>query len=405
MLGFFAQNARWLSAGAFLAFGSSFGQTFFLSVFAGDIRAAFGLSHGEWASIYAMGTLTSAVVMLWAGGLTDRFRVNRLGPVFLVALSLSCIFMATNSVVWLLPIVIFCLRFTGQGMASHIAMVAMSRWFVANRGKAVAISALGYSVGEALLPLTFIALLGIYAWTTLWWGAAGICLGLVPILAVLLKKERSPQSIAAETEARGMNDQHWTRVQMLRHPLFWTMLPAFLGPSAFVTGFFFFQEHYATVRGISHLQFASVFPAFTAVAVVSMVITGMVLDIVGAHRLVAFHQIPIGLGFLTFSMTQSMAGLLVGIALVGISTGAYATLISAFWAEFYGTRFLGSVKSVGTSVMVLGSSLGPAILGIFLDLGRNLGHQYGWVSLYFVGTTLLMLVGVSRARPSLAQTA
>ncbi len=192
---------------------------------------------------------------------------------------------------------------------------------------------------------------------------------------------------------------------MLRHPLFWTMMPAFLGPSACVTAFFFFQEHYATVRGISHLQFAMVFPVFTVTAVITMISTGIVLDIVGANRLVAFHQIPIALGFLTFAMTQSMLGLVIGIALLGMSTGAYATLVNAFWAEFYGTGFLGSVKSVGTSVMVLGSSLGPAVLGFFIDRGVDLNTQYAWVAVYFGATTVLMLVGVQAARKSLPQAA
>ncbi len=74
-------NAAWLGAGVLLTFLSSFGQTFFISVFAGEIRAAFGLSHGAWGGLYSLGTLVSAVVMIWAGGLTDVFRVRVWGPV------------------------------------------------------------------------------------------------------------------------------------------------------------------------------------------------------------------------------------------------------------------------------------------------------------------------------------
>ena len=73
--------------GCVLTFMSSFGQTFFISIFAGEIRAEFGLSHGEWGGIYALGTLASAIVMVWSGGLTDRFRVRTLGPVVLVCLA------------------------------------------------------------------------------------------------------------------------------------------------------------------------------------------------------------------------------------------------------------------------------------------------------------------------------
>ena len=43
---FLRDNAPFLSVGVLLTFVSSFGQTFFISVFAGEIRAEFGLSHG-----------------------------------------------------------------------------------------------------------------------------------------------------------------------------------------------------------------------------------------------------------------------------------------------------------------------------------------------------------------------
>jgi len=67
-----------------LTLSSCFGQTFFISIFAGEIRGEFGLSHGEWGGIYTIGTLASALLMLWAGGLTDRFRIRNLAPVVLM---------------------------------------------------------------------------------------------------------------------------------------------------------------------------------------------------------------------------------------------------------------------------------------------------------------------------------
>ena len=76
---FLIDNARWLAAGALLTFMSGFGQTFFISIFAGEIRAEFGLSHGEWGAIYALGTTASAIVMIWAGGLADGLRARVLG--------------------------------------------------------------------------------------------------------------------------------------------------------------------------------------------------------------------------------------------------------------------------------------------------------------------------------------
>ena len=101
MRNFIYNNSQWLSAGILLTFLSSFGQTYFISIFSGEIRNTFNLSHGDWGSIYGFGTFASAIVMIWAGGLTDIMRVRKLGPIVLFALATSCLFMALN------PLVIF----------------------------------------------------------------------------------------------------------------------------------------------------------------------------------------------------------------------------------------------------------------------------------------------------------
>ena len=128
LLGFAKANAKWLSAGALLTFLSSFGQTFFISIFAGEIRDVYELTHGSWGAIYAIGTMSSAIVMIWLGTTADRFRARQLGAIVLVGLALACLAMSVNTSVLILPVIIFCLRLFGQGMAHHIATVTMARF-------------------------------------------------------------------------------------------------------------------------------------------------------------------------------------------------------------------------------------------------------------------------------------
>ena len=64
---FAVENSRFLAFGFLVAFSSSFGQTFFVGVFGPDLRAEFGLSHGDWSLVYMAGTLASALVLPWSG--------------------------------------------------------------------------------------------------------------------------------------------------------------------------------------------------------------------------------------------------------------------------------------------------------------------------------------------------
>lgn len=391
------QNASWLGAGILLTFLSSFGQTFFISVFAGEIRTEFGLSHGAWGGLYTLGTTVSAIVMIWAGGLTDIFRVRVLGPAVLAGLALATLAISVNTWLVLLPFVIFLLRLFGQGMSVHLAQVAMARWFTATRGKALSIASVGYAIGEALLPLVFVAAMVLLDWRWLWVIAAGITLLGIPVLMRLLRQERTPQSLAEDYSATGMQDRHWSRREALSNPLFWFMTPAILAPSAFITAFFFHQVHLAEVKGWQHIQLVALFPVFTGVSLLSTFGAGWALDKWGTARIMPYYQLPMAVGFVILSMSTSISGALLGLVFLGLTVGAHNTLPSAFWAEFYGTRHIGSIKAVATAVMVLGSAIGPGLTGVLIDNDVSLSTQFLWIGGFFVLVCALVRIGISHA--------
>lgn len=402
-LQFIRDNLKFLSAGFLLTFASCFGQTFFISIFAGEIMAEFDLSHGEWGGIYMLGTIASAVVMIWAGALTDIFRVRRLGGIVLGGMVAACLFMALNNSVWLLPLAIFALRLTGQGMASHLASVSMARWYVAARGRALALASFGFLIGEALLPIIFVLALGFIGWRWSWGISAIVVLALLPIMLVLLKAERTPQAVAEENQAVGLGGKHWTRPEVFKHWLFWMLAPLLVGPSAFGTAFFFHQVHLAEVKGWSHLQMVSLFPIYTVTATVVSVVAGFAIDRLGAGRLLPVLLIPVALGFFVFSITGSLVGAAIGIMLFGITSGINATAPSAFWAEYFGTRHLGAIKAMATALMVLGSAIGPGLTGWVIDRGLNYSDQMAWIAVYYVLAAGLAFVGIKRAERELIE--
>jgi len=370
ILVFLRDNAPWLAAGVLLTFLSSFGQTYFISVFAGEIREVFVLSHGQWGGIYTMGTTASALAMVWAGGLTDRFRVRVLAPLVLV---------------------------------SHLAVVAMARWFIASRGRALSIASLGNAVGESLLPVIFVSLLIVYDWRMLWVVAAMIAIMGIPLVLMLLRRERTPQSWAESSQSVGMGGVQWTRGQTLRHFLFWFMVPALLGPSAFNTAFFFHQVHIAEVKRVAHVEFVAMFPIYTVVVIGSMFLAGFALDRFGTGRVLPFIQLPAIIGFALFSVSDEPLMLLTGFIFLALTTGANSIVPNAFWAEFYGTANIGRIKAMATAIMVLGTAMGPGITGLALDLGLGIETQFVLIAGYFGFSTLTMTIGVARARPALAR--
>ena len=147
-LSFLYAHRRLLAFGFLMCFCSSFGQTYFIALFGGEIRQTFGLSDGEFGAIYSTGTLASAAVLVWLGRLIDRVPLNAFAAATLLGLALLCLFMGFAGALagaWgavaLFP-AIFGLRLFGQGLSSHTAIVTMGRSFHAERGRAVSLASL-----------------------------------------------------------------------------------------------------------------------------------------------------------------------------------------------------------------------------------------------------------------------
>lgn len=372
---FIKQNAPFLLTGALLSFLSSFGQTFFISIFGGEIRESFGLSNGGWGLLYMVSTATAAVVMVFAGGLADTFRVRTLGIVVIAGLGIASLAMAFNTSLAGLVVIIFALRFLGQGMATHVSAVAMARWFIATRGRALAVAGFGFMIGEATLPLLMVWLKSNVDWRTLWIFFAVFCFAMCPVLYRLLKLERTPQSTAQSNASFGMMGRHWTRRDALTHPLFWLLVPAIVFFSGFGTAFWFHQVHFAAVKGWSHLSLVAVFPLGTATLAVSTIFFGWAIDRFGVIRLLPIYIIPYILAFVLHWYAPTLGWTALAVIFMGMSGGGHGTLLNACWAEFYGTQFIGSIKSAATALMVFGSALGPGISGWLIDSGVGIEVQ------------------------------
>ena len=85
--------------------------------------------------------------------------------------------------------------------------------------------------------------------------------------------------------------------------------------------------------------------------------------------------------------------------LMGASVGLYFTGLSALWAELYGAKHLGAIKSLTNAVMVFSSALGPALVGTLL----NEGIAFSSICLFLAGVCIFataLLVYALRETPS-----
>ena len=159
---------RIIGLGFALTFLSSFGQTFFISLSGPDIRAAFGLTHGGFGSIYSVATLSSGLLMIWVGSVIDRVNIRLYATAALLGLTAAAVSLSFAPNLLVLGLSLFVLRLCGQGMLSHAGVMSTARLPEGIRGRAVGVATLGFSAGEAILPGIAVALIAAFGWTGTW---------------------------------------------------------------------------------------------------------------------------------------------------------------------------------------------------------------------------------------------
>lgn len=388
-LTFIARNARWIAGGFLLTFFSSFGQTFFISLSAGDIRAEYGLSHGQFGGLYMVATLASALTLPWLGRITDLYGAARVTLIIAPLLALGALGMAFSTHVAALVVVIYMLRLFGQGMMTQNALTATGRWFAANRGRAISVVTLGHNTGEAVLPYAFVALAAAIGWRNAWVGAAlALMVFALPVIMGLTARERSPQSDGPDTKTVPVPD--WTRAQVLRDPLFWLVLTGVMAPPFIGTTIFFHQVYLVELRGWSLEVFAASFALMSVTVIVFALIAGALIDRFSAVQLLPGFLIPLALACLVLGLLDAQWSAFAFMALLGVSYGFSSTLFGALWPELYGVKHLGSIRAVVVAMMVFMTAMGPGLTGGLIDLGVSYPGQIVAMGVYCLLAAFVM---------------
>jgi MFS family permease len=385
-------NARWIGGGFLLLLFSSFGQTFFVGLAGADLRNRFGLTGGEFGALYMAATLASAMTLPWVGRSLDIMPGWKVVRFSMLGLAIACALVALSPHVLVLGIALYLLRLFGQGMMTEIAFTEVGRWFVASRGRAMALVGPGLQLGSALLPIAFVILHDLGGWRAPWIASAcAILLIGLPSVAWLLKVERVPQSLESQnSDQRTARD--WSRAEVIRDPILYLLLMGTLAPPFIGTVIFFHQSYLVELRGYHPLVFAGAFPVMAATTVVFGFVCGSLVDRFGALRLLPYFLLPLAIASAAVALIAPVWGVYVFMLLLGVSNGFTQTLLGALWPEVYGVANLGGIRAITVSAMVLATAAGPGFTGALIDRGVPLTEQMLWMALWCIAASLALAI-------------
>lgn len=391
LIKFFKENRAEVGFGWMLTFLSSFGQTFLISIYVPEILKTFSISNGFFGSIYAIATVTSSIIMLSVGHFVDHKPIQKITSLTVAVLAVSSVLLGFSHLsISILIIALIGLRLTGQGLMSHISLTVMSRHYDLDRGKALSIASLGYAIGEAVFPIFISTLI-------LWYdyeiaalaSAAFLFLYLFRLYFSDLTHFDKDLELSTKPSARSLIKEY---KNLLKTKAFFILMPVSFALSFTITAVFFYQYVVVEDKGWSVSLYASFFTVYALTRVLFSIYGGVLVDKYSGKKMFRYYMIPFTLGLLPFAFFDSIFGALAFLILSGISVGMAGTVKSAVLAEVYGTKKLGTIRSVFTMFMVLSTALGPLVFGTLMDMGIPFG------SILYVTAIILVIIILNAQR-------
>lgn len=364
-LAFVRKEKRLLSFAVSFTFSSNFGQTFFISLFVPYYLAAFELSNASFGTLYSMATLIGALILPYLGQWIDRMPLSKYSLAVAMGLLVSAVLMSLSWHISIFFVSLILVRLTGQGLSSHTAQATMARVYGNERGKALSVSALGYPIGEAILPSIVTAMLVVFHWRTTWGIiAAAIALFFIPFVWTLIRtyEKRETHTVS---EVNRSPKEDYKIIFKDRRTLF--IIPAILIPPFWATGLFLYQIAAADELGWSASLIASAFVSFAIMRILSSILSGPLIDRFTASKLFPFFLIPLLLGLLSAVYFTTNWSAFVYLGMIGVTMGLGSTIKSALLAEMYGSERIGTVQSLFSTFMVFSTATSPILVGWMLD--------------------------------------
>ena len=389
--------------GFIFTFFSSFGQSFFLGIFNTSIRETLSITHGQFGSIYASATLCSSLLLIWVGKKIDDINIFRFAIYVTLLLSFSCFFFSKISSIIFLFIAIFLMRFSGQGMMSHTATTTVSRYFTKSRGRALSICWFGLSSAEFILPVLMVFLLSLTTWQNIWTVIALLILIFLPIASFFLVrtvKLDTRESTEGE-EFKEENIKQWKRIEVIKDYKFYIVSMNMLAMPWIATGVFVYQSFITESKNWGPFVIAQSFMSYSVFSVITLLISGFLIDKFTSRKLLIFMNIPLFLSTFVIIYFDAQFTAFIFLGLIGISNGLANVLGSSTWAEVYGVKHIGSIKALTTALMVFSTAFGTALFGILIDIGFSIENIAIISALYILISFILLFLVRKKLNPIL----
>jgi sugar phosphate permease len=353
-----------------------------LSVFLKPITSEFGWDRTTFAGAMSIGSLLGGVIALAIGPLIDRFGSRTALGIAFAILGAVFVLMYWVTSLW----EFYALQIIGRMVTNGVIGIAMSivipQWFIAKRGRAVAITSVGSQAGAALTPIYVQFLVTIGGWRVAAL-VAGLAIWLISLLPSVFLLRRRPEDMGLLPDGvkPGLSDLR-SSTSRAREPTvsfsfseakktkaLYLLTASICTTWAIRTGTTLHMIPFFTDHGFSDASAVSILVLYSASGAAGAILWGLAADKYGARLSLVTDCVLIGFGvlFLMLFASNSMPLALTWAVVWGLTLSGQITLQRVIFADYFGRTRLGSIQGFVTVFQTIAQAAGPLIASIAYD--------------------------------------
>ncbi|MCF7925058.1 MAG: MFS transporter [Candidatus Izimaplasma sp.] len=363
---------------------SSPGQTYSISVFINAYQDTFDFSSTMISSAYSIATIISGLSLIFMGKMIDRFGARRMLIIVAIMLAITAFYNSFVTSIYMVFAGFVFLRYFGQGSMTLLPSSLVPQWFEKKRAFAMSLSGIGGFLATLGVPAFNLWLITQIGWQQAWrvWGVI-LLVGFLPLVYLFAVNRPEDIGLTMDNDSVGSDEDvkraletmertSFTLKEAIRTKEFWMIGMIGMVPSMFTTGLTF---HFFTLMELKNVSNTSASLVLGLIALPSFLSPFLARPIVDQFKIkyilsVTLTMIILSMLFLILGVSGLISAIIF-MLFYGLALAVQILSVNVVWPNYFGRKYLGSIRGTATVFMVIGSALGPLPFGINYDFNGN----------------------------------
>ncbi|MBN2186917.1 MAG: MFS transporter [Dehalococcoidia bacterium] len=318
---------------------------------------------------------------LFAGKLNDKYGPRLTVAICIIALGAGYALMSTVDETWQLYVFYGIIIGTGSGFAFVPLTSTVSRWFIEKRGAAMGIAVAGSGIGVLALTPFSQFLISKFDWRTSYLIIAGLLFAIGLPISRLMRRDPSEKGLlpyGMREIGKEVNHNNpssvtvdFTFKQATRTRAFWLLCVIFALLGFTLQMVMVHLKAYATDVGITPMVAATVIGIIGGINTLGRLTMGGISDRIGRKASFFIACILMAVMMLWLLNAREPWQFYLFSVIFGFGYGTYIPLFPAIAADWFGTKFHGTIFGTITLAACVGGAIGPVLAGYVFDTTRS----------------------------------